>query len=82
MKKRFVTKFHQIPCPECGNTKEFDAISSQSAEDYCNVWVQCGECGYDPTSNDTGARIEDVWGDIGRESIPGIFSCCWTGLVS
>lgn len=57
------------PCPECNNNTKFKARSRQVAEDLCDVWVTCGNCGYDPfESPDEGPmnKIESVWGEIDR----------------
>jgi hypothetical protein len=55
-------------CPNCGNNTEFVAHSMQVAEDCCDVWIVC-KCGFDPTENKIGHRLEDVWGSLGRETI-------------
>ena len=55
-------------CPKCGNNTEFVAHSAQCAEDCCDVWVVC-KCGFDPTENKCGHRLEDVWGSLDRDTI-------------
>lgn len=57
-----------FPCPRCGNDTRFRAHSMQVAEDCCEVWVEC-VCGYDPTENETGGRLEDVWGSLDKDTI-------------
>lgn len=69
----YVTK-----CPECGNNTEFNAHSSQVAEDLCNVWVEC-PCGYDPTF-DTNLRYEDVWGGIDEGTVRMALEC-WNDAI-
>ena len=51
-------------CPKCGNNTKFVAHSSQCAEDACEVWIECGNCGFDPTDDGIACanRFEDVWG--------------------
>jgi hypothetical protein len=55
-------------CPKCGNNTKFKAYSIQCAEDCCDVWVAC-ICGFDPTENKIGSRLEDVWGGTGNENV-------------
>jgi len=70
-----VISLNPTPCPKCGNFREFVAHSDYCAEDCCNVWVECGECGFDPTQEDTGYRLEDVWGGCGDNNIIAAISC-------
>lgn len=55
-------------CPKCGNNTEFVAHSTQVCEDSCDIWVVC-KCGYDPTENKCGHRLEDVWGSLDKDNI-------------
>ena len=51
-----------VECPKCKNTSKFKAFSSQVGMDSCEVWVKCGECGFDPTAEHTLHRYEDTFG--------------------
>lgn len=68
------------PCPKCGNNKEFTAHSQQVAEDCCDIWIVC-KCGYDPSANKTGSRMEDVWGSLGKEEILCALDCTWNEII-
>lgn len=68
------------PCPKCGNNTAFTAHSERVAEDCCEVWVVC-TCGYDPTAENTGERLEDVMGGTGIDNILDAISCWNTALV-
>jgi len=50
-------------CPKCGNENVFVIKSEQVCEDSCDIWCEC-ECGFDPTFNKVGSRVEDVWGGV------------------
>lgn len=67
------------PCPKCGNTRKFVAHAQQVCEDGCEVWVVC-ECGFDPTTEKIGERVEDVWGTLDTANIMTAFSV-WDDLV-
>jgi hypothetical protein len=67
------------PCPRCGNNTSFEAHSAQVTEDCCNVWVVC-VCGYDPTSDDSGDRYEDVWGALNHTTIMWALDC-WNSAI-
>lgn len=56
------TKKDQLPCPNCNNKRLFDVHSAQVCEDGCEVWVSCHVCGYDPTNEKVGHRLESVMG--------------------
>lgn len=56
------------PCPKCSNKTDFVAKSMQVCEDCCDIWIEC-VCGYDPTQNKCGHRLEDVWGSLSKETI-------------
>ena len=56
------------PCPNCGNSFQFNARSERCAEDCCEVWIEC-ICGYDPTSFKPGHKVEDVWGSLDRATL-------------
>lgn len=68
------------PCPKCKNTQTFTAHSSQFAEDCCEIWIVC-RCGFDPTADKTGHRMEDVWGSLDPESISVAVECSWNDVV-
>lgn len=55
-------------CPNCGNRKQFNAHSQQISEDCCEVWIEC-QCGFDPTAERTGHRLESVMGGTGNENV-------------
>lgn len=55
-------------CPKCGNNTSFVAHSEQVCEDGCEVWIVC-KCGFDPTSEKCGHRLEDVMGSLDRPTI-------------
>lgn len=81
MRRLFTVKRGHIePCPRCGNSVNFVAVSERCAEDCCEKWVECS-CGFDPTSEDTGERIECVWGSLDKEEIFGMVSL-WNELVA
>jgi len=63
-------------CPKCGQNTEFVAHSMQCSEDCCEIWIKC-RCGYDPTEENTGHRMEDVWGSLGKEEITCALDCSW-----
>lgn len=67
-------------CPKCGNNTTFTAHSSQIAEDCCEVWVEC-VCGYDPTSDKTSYRLEDVWGGTCEENVRAALDC-WNEAIA
>ncbi|UDL04020.1 hypothetical protein [Marinobacter sp. CA1] len=67
-------------CPQCGNNQVFTAHSDYCAEDCCEVWVVC-KCGYDPTSEKSGFRLEDVWGGVDDANIMDALSC-WNDALS
>jgi hypothetical protein len=64
MKAILKNKKYARPCPSCGNSTVFDVQSIRSGVDCCDIYVECMECGYDPTKCHPGYRYEDVWGDI------------------
>jgi hypothetical protein len=63
-------------CPKCKNNTEFVARSEQVMEDGCEIWIVC-KCGYDPTAEKTGSRMEDVWGSLGKGEILCALDCTW-----
>ena len=67
------------PCPKCGNNTKFTFVSEKVAEDCCEVWMKC-ICGFDPTKENTGNRMEDVWGDLSEENCKVIIINCWNKL--
>lgn len=66
-------------CPKCSNNTYFKAKVEQVAEDLCNVWVEC-VCGYDPTSENTSYRYEDIWGELSRDTVD-IALDCWNDAL-
>ena len=50
-----------LPCPKCQKNNGLKFRTQQSSEDTVDVWVFC-ECGFDPTKNNSGQRIETVSG--------------------
>jgi len=68
------------PCPKCGNNTEFRAYSKQVCEDGCEVWVEC-ICGYDPTSDRTGYRYEDIMGGIDYGTVMMAIEC-WNYAIN
>lgn len=81
MTRKFSIKSKVVPpCPECQNDRHFVARSEQVAEDLCEVWVTC-HCGFDPTENRTGSRMEDVWGSVDPDNIVAAMAYCWTELL-
>lgn len=49
-------------------------------EDGCEIWAKC-KCGYDPSSEDTGARIEDVWGSLDNGNCQDAIVYTWNELI-
>lgn len=61
-KFKMTQKEDVLKCPKCNNQFEFNAHSSQVGIDSCEVWVECGVCGFDPTNEHTLHRYEDTMG--------------------
>lgn len=70
MEKRFRVRHpgKVMPCPQCGNDQAFVGRAERCAEDCCEVWIECGQCGHDPTVG-TGDRLEDVWGSLDEATL-------------
>jgi len=70
MIRKFSTKPNNLipQCHNCKNNTQFVAHSERGGEDFYEIWVTC-KCGFDPTENDTGNRLEDVWGDLTDDKI-------------
>lgn len=66
-------------CPRCGNNTRFIIYLCQTAEDCCEVWAEC-VCGYDPTAEDTGNRLESVWGGTDDSNVHMAIDC-WSNAV-
>lgn len=49
------------PCPKCGKREGLRFKSERAAEDTVDVWVLCG-CGFDPTEENPGERVETISG--------------------
>jgi hypothetical protein len=64
--RKFTSTAGVLPCPKCGNTHSFVAVSQQVMEDGCEMWIRCGACGNEPGWMD---RREDVWGCLDDASI-------------
>jgi hypothetical protein len=80
MRRNFTVKNGGIePCPQCGNALEFVGIAERCAEDCCNCWIEC-KCGYDATAADHGERLEDVWGEISKDTLPAMIQI-WNELI-
>jgi len=78
--KKFCAKGDIQPCPKCGNKIEFVAKSNQVAEDCCEVWVVC-VCGFDPTAENTNARVEDIWGSLDESTIICALDASWNEII-
>jgi len=59
MDKVFTISDPDYNCPKCGHNTIIGR-SAQVCEDGCEMWVECQNCGYDPS--DCGDHIETVWG--------------------
>lgn len=67
-------------CPKCGNQKDFVIYGDQVSEDCCNIWATC-ICGFDPTEDDTGHRIEDTWGGCSDANCIDALHYTWNELL-
>lgn len=67
-------------CPKCGNNTEFTIKSNYCSEDCCEIWVCC-KCGYDPTSDNTKNRLEDVWGGCDDDNCKDAITNVWNELI-
>lgn len=79
--RHFVDTGKRQACPKCGNNHRFKAVSQQVAEDCCECWIECLDCGFDPTAESHGDRYEDIWGDVSQEAIPVLYQYCWIELI-
>lgn len=68
-------------CPKCGNATHFTVHSQQVAEDCCEVWAVC-KCGFDPTENNNGHRLEDVWGGTDDDNCINAIAISWTDGIN
>lgn len=68
------------PCPKCGNNTVFTVYSQQVSEYCCDIWIVC-KCGFDPTEEDTGNRLEDVWGGTHDDNVYNAVNLVWNDLV-
>ena len=75
-----IKAFETTPCPKCGNGSIFTAHSQQVCEDGCEVWVECGQCGYDPTIGKPLHRMESVMGGTTDENVI-IALTCWDDAI-
>lgn len=67
-------------CPKCGNKTDFTIVSEQVMEDGCEIWAKC-KCGYDPSSEDTRSRMEDVWGSLNDDNCKDAIVYTWNELI-
>ena len=83
MSKRTFTliKGYAYKCPQCLNDTKFIGRSEQCAEDLCEVWIEC-VCGFDPTANNTGLRMESVMGQLSKEAIWESVENCWNNPIA
>jgi hypothetical protein len=61
MEYEIINKSRLKSCPECGTNANLVLLSERSSEETVDVWIAC-KCGYDPTSDNPGNRIETVMG--------------------
>jgi hypothetical protein len=80
MKAILKNKKYARPCPSCGNSTVFDVQSIRSGVDCCDIYVECMECGYDPTKCHPGYRYEDVWGVI-NYGTTFMAIACWNDAI-
>lgn len=69
-----------LPCPKCSNNTEFVVKSNQVSEDACDIWAAC-KCGYDPTSEETMNRIDDVWGGVDNDNCEDAINFTWNDII-
>ena len=62
------------------NNEVFKAFSEQVGEDVCVVWVECGNCGFDPTRENIDYRLEDVFGGTCDGNVMAALQC-WTEAI-
>ncbi len=65
-----------LKCPKCGNNRRFEAHSDHCCEDSCDVWVVC-KCGYDPTTELWGYRVESVMGSLDLNGVQEALLYSW-----
>lgn len=82
MKRKYHFKENTFiePCPKYGNNTRFTVKSEQVAEDCCDIWAVC-ICGFDPTAEDTMARVEDVWGGVDRDNAEDAIRFAWNEVL-
>lgn len=68
-------------CIKCGNNTKFRCIAEQIAEDLCETWVECLDCGFDPTRENTDYRFENVWGSVDQAHTNVAFDC-WNEAIA
>lgn len=49
-------------------------------EDGCEIWAEC-KCGYDPTQENTGYRVEDVWGSLNDGNCKDAVEYSWNDII-
>lgn len=76
--RRVVYKHNEFieKCPLCGNNTEFTVRSEQVGEDCCEIWAIC-KCGYCPTIEHPGSRVEDVWGGVDDDNCKDAIVYSW-----
>lgn len=67
-------------CPKCGNNTSFIVYSDYCAEDCCEIWAVC-ICGFDPTSEHIGCRVEDVWGGVDDDNCQDAITNSWNETI-
>jgi hypothetical protein len=67
-------------CPKCGNNTRFHAHSVRGGEDFCELFVVC-KCGYDPSSDVWGHRVESVMGELSRFNIEQALFYGWNAAI-
>lgn len=80
MRKVTLNKNSKVTPCKCGNNTKFDAYSRQCGEDCCEVWVECSECGHDPTADNPLSRFEDVWGGTHNGNVL-VALDCWNDAI-
>lgn len=78
---KFIIHSGVVRCPKCENSISFNAHSSQIGEDCCNVWVECGVCGFDPTAENTSLRFEKVFCGTDAENCFMALEC-WNDAIT
>lgn len=67
-------------CTKCKNNTKFTAHSERAGEDFCDIWVVC-KCGYDPTKEVWGHRIESVFGELTQYTMTEALIYSWNAAL-